>query len=266
MRPRLRHLVALAISGIAALAPGSAPLRACADGDGSLASLLRSPPEFGTPEDGDRPTPGAGALRWCEAGAAPFWELVEARECTLPHVATALVDAGEAALDIVTAALEDPKPEARTIAAWALRELTTPPLSDRWTSPADPTLVAALDRALGDEVVDVRRLAASAAWRLGPDAAPLVSALRRLLHDADPATRVEAIQALGDADLGDDDVAAELLDLLSDSDPAVARAAAYAVSAWGPAVAPALQARAEFGHDNVRAAAAVALRALQQAP
>lgn len=248
-----RALAALAALSVSLAAP--APARACELEDGSLAALLGSE----APLVSALGAPRGAELGWCADPGASFWELVEERGCGLPHVTHALDEAGAEALDIVAATFADPRPDARRRAAWALRELATPPASARWTPPVDPSFLLAVEQGLGDELVDVRRLAASAAWRLGEDAAPLAPALRRALRDADPGMRVEAAQALGGAGRGDPDTLAALWEALADPQPRVARAAALALTAWGEATAAALAARAEAGGDGVRAAVAWAL-------
>jgi hypothetical protein len=131
----------------------------------------------------------------------------------------------------------------------------------------DPEPVAELARALADDNALIRKRAALALGRLGPQAAPAAAALRKALSDPDPDVRAAAAAAL--RGIGGPLSKEELLHRLKDrSQPAPARTAACRELverfASDPAVARALEGL--LADPAVKLEAARALETLDKRP
>jgi len=119
-----------------------------------------------------------------EAAAAVAAALRDRERIIQYSASVVLRQIGPAAVPALTAALKDPDPSVRTLAADELARF------DRGAAEAVPALV---DR-LKDSEDLVRRSAARALWRIGPAAVP---ALTAALKDPDPIVRDMAAWALG---------------------------------------------------------------------
>jgi HEAT repeat protein len=158
---------------------------------------------------GDRRDPGAipalaAAVVGGKGGRGAVWALTQFD--------------GRSLVAPLAAALRDPDPTARALAAGKLAEL------------GDPAIVPALVAALDDQDDHVREEVARALGRLGDPAAldPLLGALRK---DRGAHVREEAATAVGALGAADGRVARALMTALADRHVAVRRAAAEALVA-----------------------------------
>lgn len=131
----------------------------------------------------------------------------------------------------------------------------------------DPEPVAELAKALADDNALIRKRAALALGRLGPQAAPAAAALRKALSDADPDVRSAAAAAL--RGIGGPLSKEELIHRLKDkTQPAAARIAAcrelVGRFASDPAVPRALE--GQLADPAVKLEAARALEAIDKQP
>ncbi len=84
-----------------------------------------------------------------------------------------------------------------------------------------PAAIPALKEALVDDNPQVRRQAAQALGKMGPDAAPAVSELTHALSDADPTVREAAAQALGKIGPAAAPAISELIKVLEEPAPVI---------------------------------------------
>jgi len=152
----------------------------------------------------------------------------------------------------LTRALGDPRPRARTEAAWALGRLGAP------AAGAVPALISAL----GDAHESVRAFAASALGSIGLPARAAVSALRPGLRDPRQSVRWRTIEALGKIGGEAEATVPALVSALESPDAYVRAGAVCALRDLGPQARAALPALAAATHDESFGVRAVAVQAL----
>src|SRR5438132_233559 len=119
-------------------------------------------------------------------------------------------------------------------------------------------------RALKDEHVDARRLAAHCLWQIGAEAPEATPALLDALHDKDAEVRMEAARALGRTGQKESKVIAALAAALKDEDAAVRLKAVASLfelneqaTAQRPVVLPSLIEALRDKNEEVQAGAAI---------
>jgi HEAT repeat protein len=138
------------------------------------------------------------------------------------------------AVNQIASALNDPDPDVRSAAAWALSQIGGP----------GAAAVPALEKSLADSNARVRSLSAVALQSFGPKAVVTVPALIAALRDPSPNVRAPAADALGSIGPAAEAAVEALTErlLITDDQAYVLRSMASALGNIGPAAATALPA------------------------